>query len=293
LIICQWWHIRDNNLLIIILIKFLRYKMKSTLLWIATVLFTIVIAYYQKTTGPTYPVRGTVNLIEQEIKFKLLRSYNSGIDMPISFEAADPNIIGQIKFKRFKSHDDWTIKSLKRDGILLSTTMPSQPPAGKLIYEVYLGTNLENLKSLTKEPVIARYKGAVPAYFLIPHIFFMFLAMLFASRTGVEAIIDGPKIATQTQMTVLFLFIGGIILGPIVQKFAFGAFWTGWPFGYDLTDNKTLIAMIFWVIAFWRTRKDSISRFWPITAAIVLLAIYLIPHSVLGSEIDYTKLPNQ
>ena len=201
--------------------------MKSTLLWIATVLFTIVIAYYQKTTGPTYPVRGTVNLIEQEIKFKLLRSYNSGIDMPISFEAADPNIIGQIKFKRFKSHDDWTIKSLKRDGILLSTTMPSQPPAGKLIYEVYLGTNLENLKSLTKEPVIARYKGAVPAYFLIPHIFFMFLAMLFASRTGVEAIIDGPKIATQTQMTVLFLFIGGIILGPIVQKFAFGAFCLG------------------------------------------------------------------
>lgn len=266
--------------------------MKSTLLWIATVIFTVIIAYYQKTTGPTYPVRDTVSLAEEEIKFKLLRSYNSGLDMPISIEAAKPKIIGQVKFKRYKSHDDWTTKPLNRDGNHLSTSLPSQPPAGKIIYEVYLGTNLENLNSLTDEPVIARYKGAVPAYFLIPHIFFMFLAMLFASRTGIEAIIDGPKIAIQTLLTTLFLFIGGIILGPIVQKFAFDAYWTGWPFGYDLTDNKTLIAMIFWAIAFWRTRKDSISRFWPIAAAIVLLAIYLIPHSVLGSEIDYTKLPN-
>ena len=266
--------------------------MKSTLLWIATVLFTLAIAYYQKTTGPTYPVRDTISLLEQEIKFKLLRSYNSGLDMPISIEAADPNIIGEIKFKRSKSHDDWTKKPLTRDGILLSTTMPSQPPAGKIIYEVYLGTNLGNLKSLTEEPVIARYKGAVPAYFLIPHILFMFLAMLFASRTGIEAIIDGPKIATQTQITALLLLVGGMILGPIVQKFAFGAYWTGWPFGYDLTDNKTLIAMIFWVIAFWRTRRDPVSRIWPIVAVFVLFAIYLIPHSVLGSEIDYTKLPN-
>jgi hypothetical protein len=40
-----------------------------------------------------------------------------------------------------------------------------------------------------------------------------------------------------------------MILGPVVQKFAFGEYWTGFPFGTDLTDNKTLIAFIGWIIA--------------------------------------------
>ena len=37
------------------------------------------------------------------------------------------------------------------------------------------------------------------------------------------------------------LGLGGMILGPIVQKYAFGAYWTGIPFGHDLTDAKNLV----------------------------------------------------
>jgi hypothetical protein len=92
-----------------------------------------------------------------------------------------------------------------------------------------------------------------------------------------------------TWITVIFLAIGGLVLGPIVQKYAFDAYWTGWPFGHDLTDNKSLVAFIFWVIALvvlFRTREN---RTWPVVAAIVTFIVFLIPHSMLGSEIDYTK----
>ena len=41
---------------------------------------------------------------------------------------------------------------------------------------------------------------------------------------------------------LLLLAVGGFILGPLVQNYAFGELWTGVPFGWDLTDNKTLIA---------------------------------------------------
>ena len=34
-----------------------------------------------------------------------------------------------------------------------------------------------------------------------------------------------------------------------VQKAAFGAYWTGFPFGYDLTDNKTVLMWLAWVLA--------------------------------------------
>ena len=81
-----------------------------------------------------------------------------------------------------------------------------------------------------------------------------------------------------------------MIFGPIVQKFAFNAFWTGWPWGHDLTDNKTIVAFIFWLIALIRLIKNKEKRGWALVASIVLLVIYLIPHSVLGSEIDYTQV---
>ena len=86
------------------------------------------------------------------------------------------------------------------------------------------------------------------------------------------------------------LTIARMIMGPIVQKFAFGAYWTGFPFGMDLTDNKTLIVLIFWIIAFVMLRKRPTARVWTILASLMTLIIFMIPHSMHGSELDYTKV---
>ena len=124
---------------------------------------------------------------------------------------------------------------------------------------------------------------------VISHVFFIFLAMLFAVRTVLEAIYKRKNVYLFTILTVIFFTVSGIILGPLMQEYAFGAFWTGWPFGHDLTDNKTLVAVIMWIIALFVVRKNRENRLWPIIAFVVMLAVYMIPHSVLGSEIDYTK----
>jgi hypothetical protein len=102
-------------------------------------------------------------------------------------------------------------------------------------------------------------------------------------------IFRGKNTYIYTWITVITLALGGMILGPVVQKFSFDAYWTGWPYGHDLTDNKSLVAFIFWVIALIVMKKNRENRLWPILASIVLLVIFLIPHSVLGSEIDFTK----
>jgi hypothetical protein len=91
-----------------------------------------------------------------------------------------------------------------------------------------------------------------------------------------------------TILTLVSMLIGRLIMGPIMQKYAFGAYWTGWPFGHDLTDNKTLVAFIVWLIAFFVLRKNPKNRFWPVFAAVITLAVFVIPHSVLGSEFDYS-----
>jgi hypothetical protein len=115
--------------------------------------------------------------------------------------------------------------------------------------------------------------------------------MLISTRTGLEVLKkDNFNYFKLMLYTIATLIIGGFILGPLVQKFAFNEYWTGVPFGFDLTDNKTLIAFIGWMVAFIAHYKSKNPKYWILGAAILMLVVYLIPHSVLGSELDYSKV---
>ncbi|MDP2236398.1 MAG: hypothetical protein Q8J88_08190 [Bacteroidales bacterium] len=269
-------------------------SIKSVLLWTLSVVLMLTLAIYQRTTGPTYPVRGKVEIKGETVKFKLLRSHDTGIDAPVEI-AVPEGIKAVFRYKRFKSHDEWTAVELSEKDGKINVGVPNQPPAGKVQYQIALMDG-EKAYPLTEEPVIIRFKGVVPDFVLIPHIFFMFFAMVFSIRTGFEAILRRNQTYKLTSITLFLLLLGGLILGPIVQKYAFDAYWTGWPWGHDLTDNKTIVAFIFWLIAWFVLRKKPENRLWPLVATFVMLAVYLIPHSVLGSEIDFTELephPNQ
>lgn len=263
-------------------------KFKSFLIWFFAIVFTMVIAIYQRMTGPTYEVRGRVEIGGQKIKYKLIRSYDLADDAKVMINVPDTAIRGEIKFRRFKSFDNWQTEPMRRHGDTLTGALPHQAPAGKVMYQVTLLKGEQRIL-LNEQPAVLRYTGYVPRYILFPHILFIFLAMLFSSLTGLMVIFRGKHTYLYTWLTVIFISIGGLILGPVVQKFAFDAYWTGWPFGHDLTDNKSLVAFIFWVIALVMIKKNRENRLWPILASIVLLVVFLIPHSVLGSEIDFTK----
>jgi len=175
-----------------------------------------------------------------------------------------------------------------RRGSTLMGVIPNQPMAGKVEYIITLHSAGKDYV-LTEEPVIIRFKGAVPKAILLPHIFFMFMSLLFSLRVGLEVLFRRIDTKYYSGVVLVTLLFGGLILGPIVQKYAFDAYWTGWPFGHDLTDNKTLFVFIFWVIAWFVLRKKPQNRLWPILAVLAMLIVYAIPHSVLGSEIDHTK----
>lgn len=266
----------------------MNYKTKTWLFWAFSIVFTLLIATYQRMTGPTYPVRGTTEIGQETIKYRLIRTAVSDYDARVTVKAP-AGIEGEFTYRRFKSYDEWTSVPMQREGEELYALIPKLDPAGKVQYKVALMDGGEK-HMLTEEPVTLRFKGHVPDYILIPHIILMFLAMLFSTRTGIEALTKGKHTFTYTAAT-LFLFLpGGMILGPIVQNYAFGEYWTGWPIGQDLTDNKTAVAFIAWIIAFVRLRKNKNSTIWAVVASIILLLIYLVPHSMLGSEIDYRAL---
>lgn len=263
---------------------------KSILLWLIAFVLTVLTAVYQRMTGPTYPISGEAEIGNEIVNYKLDRSHGGEGNHQIEIEIIKENIIGFLVWKRYKTNDEWTKVEMVRQNGKLIGYLPHQPPAGKLIYHVIFETNEESIVIPDKGEVIIRFKGDVPAGFLIPHIIFIFGAMLLSTRTGLEYFQEGKKFKPLTIFTFIFVIIGGFIFGPIVQKYAFDAFWTGFPFGHDLTDNKILIGFIGWLLALIAIYKFKNPKRWIIFASILMFVIFLIPHSVLGSELNYNEL---
>ncbi len=266
---------------------------KNVMFWILAFVITIVTAVYQRMTGPTYPISGNVKVLNEEIKVKLARSHGGLSNHDVRIKTNSQDISGAIYFKRYKTLDEWQQIPMKFTQNELVGFLPHQPPAGKLQYYIELQAEDQLARFPKEEPVVIRFKGDVPLLVLILHIFAMFMGMVLSTRTGLEFFSDGKNLRKLTLWTLGLLIAGGFILGPIMQKYAFGEFWTGFPFGYDLTDNKTLIAFIGWLVAFLFYKKSQNPKKWALFASILLLLVYLIPHSVLGSELDYNKLDKE
>ncbi len=267
--------------------------LRKALFWVLALVITMGAARYQRVSGPTYPIDGTASLGPTTFEYSIKRTHGGEDDHLVRIETEDETIGGAVIWKRFKYDEPLHRITMQYvDGALVAY-LPHQPPAGKLEYQVRLQRGDEVITLPEDGPSIIRFKGAVPAAVLIPHIIFMFSTMLLSTRT-ILAVVAKERLNALALLTLILLGIGGMILGPIVQKYAFGAYWTGWPFGEDLTDNKTLVAFIAWALATWRIwkyREPSKGRWWAIAAGVILLAVYSIPHSMRGSELDYNTLP--
>ncbi|MFB3852546.1 MAG: hypothetical protein ACE148_01840 [Vicinamibacterales bacterium] len=267
-----------------------RARLLTAALWTLALGITLVSAVWQRMTGPTYPVTGTVNLGGEQVQLKLDRTHGGPGDQPVVLTVPDLFVSGQVAWRRYPTNDEWQTIDLVRNGDRLEAALPHQPPAGKLEYQVRLlraeGRTRETV-FFPPRPAITRFKGDVSAAVLIPHILAMFLGMLWSTRAGLEALARGERQKRLAISAFVLLAVGGFVLGPIVQNMAFGDWWTGFPFGYDLTDNKTLIAGLAWVWALWRLKGRESARSSVLIASLVTLVVFAIPHSAWGSEIKW------
>ena len=140
-------------------------RLQNAGFWIISILLTLAFASYQRMTGPTYPIKGNVSINDQKIKYKLLRTWGGEKDARVEIDVPG-SITGEVLYKRYKSNDEWTKAPLTRDGGNLVATLPHQPPAGKIMYQITLNSGESSVK-LGEEPIVIRFKGDVPAVVLI------------------------------------------------------------------------------------------------------------------------------
>lgn len=258
--------------------------MKS-FIWIFALLLTLAAAFYQRQTGPTLPVKTEVNTGIQKFPVTFPRSFAGKADCPIVLRIPDITVKGVLSYRKYPTKDEMTKVDLIREGDQLSGKLPNQPPAGKIEYTVDLVKDGTSLVFDPATPVVIRFRGDVPATILIPHILLMFLAMFFSNVTGIYALFRIRHYKYLATITFAILFVGGMVFGPMVQKFAFNELWAGVPFGWDLTDNKTLIAVLFWLLALVMIGKKS-AAYWIILASLITIVIFTIPHSLYGSQLN-------
>jgi hypothetical protein len=191
---------------------------------------------------------------------------------------------------------------------VFEASIPSHPKATKAWYYLeavgqpgpqQIVVTLPEAKPGEVDPIRLKFEGKVPAYIVIPHVLSIFGAIFFATLTlftavdlkrGKGALIKSVKYCG---MTVALMFVGFVPFGWAMNYFAFGVLWEAFPFGRDVTDNKSQIMFLFWLVTLvlvWGTllgkgeQKNLISARGYSTLVIVsfiaTMIILGVPHSL-------------
>ncbi|NQS96880.1 MAG: hypothetical protein HQ591_00345 [candidate division Zixibacteria bacterium] len=135
-----------------------------------------------------------------------------------------------------------------------------------------------------------RFEGKASFILLVLHIVLMMAALfllihalyyaIYYLQTGEKS---DPLVITVNWGIITF-FITGFPIGWVIEKQVLGNYWEGIPFGWDITDSKTLIILVLWLIfiILRRAGKISLKTFarWVIINTIITILLFLIPHSL-------------
>jgi len=277
---------------------------------IIALLLTLVLLSIARRVSERKP---ELKVVEQEgtkIEHTTVVEKVGGGDVQIYAEISTPEPIADHKVKlvyRIDQDDFLSVTMLSEDESSRNffATIPSQEK-GKRAYYYLTATDksgnevtLPDRVNLLNAPFMIKFKGIVALPIIGAHIFSMFATIIFvflALFCSVD-LLKGkqvlPKLSTYTVFTSLFIFLGGFPLGFLVAHQTFGVAWGGIPFGWDITDNKTLILLAYWLVLLYLIRKTIAKRrvgldvvgnrllsVMTILGVILTLLVYLIPHSI-------------
>lgn len=269
--------------------------MKKFFFWILSLIITFGLAAHQYLTGPDYPVKGKAYFDKLEIPYKLPRSWATNADCPIELIVPDENILAYVEYRPYDSEDLWTKSAFKRKGDIITSFISPLPSTDKIEYRIVLFDNDRDIEINIPQYgfIVMRWHRPVPAPFQILQMATLFLGLCLALRTGFEAISHSDRAWRLALMTTLFLFLGGLLLASIVEKYSSGTWWTGFPIGDNLIANRMLFAFLCWLTVLSFRLKGEVARGWYIAASLLTLSVFLIPYNALTAEppITYPLFP--
>ncbi len=100
--------------------------MKSSLIiWLIALILTLLLAAFQRMTGPTYPVSGTVEFNNEIAEYKFDRSHGGEGDHTVQIKIDDSSLQAELYWKRYKTKDEWTRVIMVKKDNMLTADLPS------------------------------------------------------------------------------------------------------------------------------------------------------------------------
>jgi hypothetical protein len=264
----------------------------KALRFIVAVVLTLLVVVAARRFGPNYSYVVEASCPDFTLEHKAPRSHEGTGPAPLLLkvslismdEPAEEVILEPVR----------TDKEVEGCDLAYVFEVPPQAPTTRFFYrfEGYLKGEGQPRVTLEREgggPMMVKFKLTVPSWILISHILAMFAGfflLIWSSLYG-AAVMRGAKEAVSPARRLAWwawavLFIGGVPIGIAMNYYAFNVYWEAWPFGGDVTDNKTQIALVIWGIAaigltVHKGRKSGLAA---LLAGVAVLFIFLIPHSL-------------
>ena len=224
------------------------------------------------------------------------------ISTPEPFENYQINLVYRISSGNFIS---LPMQPQKENPGSFTGIIPSQPMRTKVYYYISIMDSEKNELTLPDGvnrlnlPFMIKFKGKVTPAVLIAHIIAMFAGIFFVFMVlfydfdllrGKDVLQD---VGNLSLLATFFIFLGGMPLGWWVTYQTLGVLWEGIPIGWDITDSKTLIIFLYWLILLYLMKGTIFKKnsklnamgakpvgIFVLMGVILTLLLYLIPHSI-------------
>lgn len=272
-----------------------------TLRLILAVVVTLAVVFAARYFGPNRPFRVECTAGGVHYSHRTPRSHTGDGPAVLRLEVKAPS--GQetlptaVLAAKVKDTEVWHRYPPAREeagpegGRVLVYEVPHQPPTTRVFYRFEVragGASPVVLERDSGDPLMVKFKNPVPVWVWVPHVLCMFGGFFFLIWCALIILLparkDAPAVPVRPAwLSWTIMFIGGVPFGIAMNWYAFGVTWEAFPFGEDVTDNKTQVALVVWGVAALllaiRKGQGKMTRVASVIAALVVLAIYLIPHS--------------
>jgi len=264
-------------------------------LWLAAVAVALGIAALQTVTGPARPLDGATPVEGGVATWRLVRTAPAGAPLRVEISAPDSVLSATLRFRRYPSGDSFQGFSMLREGNALLGLVPATPAGGRLEHYIVLATRSGLVRIPEGRPAVIRFEGAVPPSVYWPYGVLLVAALALATRAGLEAYYVRPLVRSLTRWTLIAFFLGGLLLGTVVELFSLDACWAGWPVGDDLTAARRALGFVVWLVAALVARRvndhaDRLTRTVVLTASVVTLVAAVVPNRLGTSDVSYEAL---
>jgi len=253
------------------------------------------VAAVQTVAAPGGPLEGTTPVEGGVSTWRLETRAPAGAPLRVEITAPDSVLGATLRFRHYPSGDSFQGFSMLREESSLLGLLPATPAGEKLEHYIVLATRSGLVRIPESGPAVIQFEGAVPPSLYWPYVALVVAALALATRAGLEAYYMRPLVRPLTRWTLIAFFLGGLVLGTVVQLFALDSVWTGWPVGADLGTVKRALAFLVWLVAALVARRvsdysDRFTRMVVLAASVVTLVAAVAPDRLGTSDLSYEAL---